>query len=165
MTLLQESTPASPEDPRSGEVIDYARMSDLEAMDALRYRLAELGTEGDNAIDLIGELRSNFAQNIHGEERHLVVSRLEHGTLQLSYIGLANVTDTSYDRVSDLFYNPHLSGLMEESGRGYSMMALLSTERGMNRLTNQAGENIGVELWFNVRPDNNFPPLFDLEGL
>jgi hypothetical protein len=164
MTLLHEPAPSSPENPHN-EVIDYARMSDPEAVDALRYRLAALGTEGDNAIDLIGELRSNFVQNVHDEERHLVVSRSVHGTLQLSYIGFADISDASYDRVSDLFYAPHLSGLMEESGRGYSMMAVLSTKRGMNRLTNQAGEHIGVELWFNIRPDNDFPPLFDLEGL
>ena len=76
MALLQEPNPHNPEDPHSEEVIDYARMSDLVAMDALRYRLTELGTEGDNMVGLIGELRSNFAQNVHHEERHGVVSRL-----------------------------------------------------------------------------------------
>jgi hypothetical protein len=135
------------------QFVDYARMSEHDTMDALRFRLAALGNEGDNAIDIIGELRSNFVQNVSPEERHLIVTRRHTGTLCLSYIGFGDIHDESYALVEQKLLYPTFADLDDESGRGYFMMSVLSSTRGINRLTNQAGEHIGVELWFDVLRD------------
>lgn len=133
--------------------LDYARMSDRHAMDCFRYRLAAFGPEGDNAIDLIGELRSNFVQNVSGEERHVIVSRLPSGVMRLYYIGFGHIQDETYSLVETKLTSPSLVDLMDESGRGYFMMSVLSSSRGIQRLCTNAGENIGVELWFDVNKE------------